>query len=216
MRHWRRTAPWRCLPGSGVLALALLATVGFVPAAGASAGVTVTEKQFGFSFSLPSRWVHVPLDSQDIGTILKEATKADPSLTNVLDAQVEQATKQGLKVFAVGPVADGYLPNLTVGVISSTGELTASAFIAEAAVQVKVLLAEAHAQHVVTSTAHLALGDALEVSCAFRLKTSNRSAEEVQLYIEHQSHVDVVTFTSLSQSEDQSLVRSVTNSWRWI
>jgi hypothetical protein len=198
----------------GLVAAALLATSAFIPVVGASG--TVTEKQFGFSFSLPSHWRQVPLDGRDVGAILKQATKADPSLASALDAQIEEATKDSLKVFAVGPVESGYLPNLTVGVLPSTGFLTASAFITVAAAEVKAFLEDAHAEHVVTSTARLALGNALEVSCAFSLKTAHEHADEVQLYVAHHADILVVTFTSTSLPEDQSVLRAVTNSWRWI
>lgn len=197
-----------------MVAAALVTTLGFLPSA--SAGSSVTEKQYGFSFSLPSRWDEIPLDSRDIGAILKSATNSDPSLANVLDAQVEQAAKQGIKVFAVGPIDEGSFPNLNVAVESSSTSPTGSAFLSAAAAEVKIVLTESGASHLSVNPVRLAVGKVLEAMYQLQFKGSKLALEGLQLYIEHRAFVYVVTFSSLSAKEDRSVAVEVTNSWRWI
>jgi hypothetical protein len=204
----------RRLSTAGIIAAALFTMAGFIPPAFAAS--SVTEKQYGFSFSLPSRWQQIPLDSRDIGTILKAATKDDPGLANVLDSQVEQAAKQGIKVFAVGPLTGAAFPNLNVAVESSSGSPTGSAFLTAAAAEVKIVLTESGAQHLSVHTVRFAVGEVLEATYQLRLKTSKQPLEGLQLYIEHGAYVYVVTASSLSAKEDQSVITEVTNSWRWI
>jgi hypothetical protein len=214
MRSSGKQARTGLVPVIGLVAVVALTTLGFLPSA--AAGSSVTEKQYGFSFSLPSHWQQIPLDSRDIGAILKQATKSVPTLANVLDSQVEQAAKQGIKVFAVGPISGDAFPNLNIAVESSAGSPTGSAFLSAAAPEVKIVLTESGARNLSVSPVKLRFGEALEATYILRAKSSLHPLEGLQLYIEHGAFVYVITFTSLSADGNQSTARDVANSWRWI
>lgn len=203
----------RAVHGLGLIAVTAAVALGVIPSAGAS---VVTDKQYGFSFALPSRWTQIPLDSKDIGNILQAATKNDPSLTNVLDTQVEQAAKEGIKIFAVGPISNATFPNLNIAVESAQGSPTGSAFISSAGTEAKIVLAEAGARHLSVNPVRLAFGRALEATYSLQLKTTKLPLEGLQLYIEHGAFVYVLTISSLDAAEDQTVALTVTKSWRWI
>jgi hypothetical protein len=185
------------------------ATTRSVPAAN-----TVNESQYGFSFSLPSKWKAIPLTGTDAGALLNAAKSADPSLANVVDSQLIQAAKQGLKVYAVGPVSGTSFPNLNIGVEPSSGSPTGQAFLSAMDAEVKIDLSEAGVQDLKTSDTRLPLGNALQVSYRLPLNASLIDVGE-QLYFEHGSQLYVVTFSSLSLSLDQGVSHVVENSWRW-
>jgi hypothetical protein len=178
---------------------------------------TVDATQYGFSFSLPLKWTQIPLNSNDIGAIIGQAAKGDPSLENVLDQQAVQASKKGLKVFAVGPVTGGFFPNLNVGVTSAAGAPTGSAFVSLMATEVKITLNEAGATHVTAATAHLPLGEAVQVGYELKLTTSGHSAlvHGLQFYIEHGSHLYVITFSATAPAAYRPVAHLVVTSWRW-
>jgi hypothetical protein len=187
------------------------ATTKSVPAAN-----TVNESKYGFSFSLPSNWKAIPLTGTDAGALLNAAKSADPALANVLDSQLIQAVKQGLKVYAVGPVSGTSFPNLNIGIESSSGSPAGQAFLSAMDAEVKIALTEVGVQDLNTSDTRLPLGNALLVTYRLPLKVSSNLTEVgVQLYFEHGPEVYVVTFSSSSMSLDQAVSHVVENSWRW-
>jgi hypothetical protein len=178
---------------------------------------TVKEAQYGFSFSLPPKWTQIPLDSSDIGAIIGQATKSDPSLKNVLDQQALQASKKGLKVFAVGPVSNGFFPNLNIGVTSTTTAPTGSAFISLMSAEVKITLAEAGATQVTVGSPHLPMGQVVQVSYEVQLKMGGRavSVHGLQFYAEHGAHLYVITISGTTLAEDKSTAHVVETTWHW-
>lgn len=196
----------------------LAAAVGISTAMALPAGAaTVKETQYGFSFSLPPKWTQIPLNSTDIGAIIGQATKSDPSLENVLDQQAVQASKKGLKVFAVGPVSNGFFPNLNIGVTSTTGVPTGSTFISLMSAEVKIDLAEAGATQVKVASPHLALGRVVQVSYLVQLKEGSRavSVHGLQFYAEHGADLYVITISGTTPAEDQNAAHVMETSWRW-
>jgi hypothetical protein len=181
-----------------------------------SAANTVNESQYGFSFSLPSNWKAIPLTGTDAGALLNAAKSADPALANVLDTQLIQAVKQGLKVYAVGPVSGTSFPNLNIGIESSSGSPTGQAFLPAMDADVKIALTEVGVLDLKTSDTRLPLGDALMVTYRLHLNApSSLNEVGVQLYFEHGPQIYVITFTSPSMSLDQAVSHVVENSWRW-
>jgi hypothetical protein len=177
---------------------------------------TVNESQYGFSFSMPPNWTAVPLSSTDTGALLNVAKSIDPSLSNVLDSQLTQAAKQGIKVYAVGPVSGAFFPSLNIGIESSSGSPTGQAFLSAVDAEVKIELTAAGMQDLKTSDVQLPMGNALQVMYKLPLKTTHIVTDVgVQLYLEHGSHIYVVTVSSLSSSLDQSVAHVVENSWHW-
>jgi len=177
---------------------------------------TVNEPQYGFSFSLPANWKEIPLTDTDTGALLSAAKSADPGLANVLDSQLIQAVKQGLKVYAVGPVSGNFIPNLNIGIESSFGAPTGQEFLSEMDAEVKILLAEAGVQDVKTSDTRLPMGNALRVTYKLPLKTTSTVIDVgVQLYLEHGPHIYVITFSSRTMALDRSVAQVVENSWSW-
>jgi hypothetical protein len=196
----------------------LAAAVGIWTALTVPAGATtVKATQYGFSFSLPPKWTQIPLDSSDIGAIIGQATKSDPSLKNVLDQQAVQASKKGLKVFAVGPVSNGFFPNLNIGITSTTAVPTGSAFISLMSADVKITLAEAGATQVKVGSHHLSLGQVVQVSYQVRLSLGSKavSVHGLQFYAEHGTHLYVITISGTSLAQDQGIANVLESTWHW-
>jgi hypothetical protein len=203
-----------------LVALGTTSVVWAGPTAAATKSVpalnTVDESQYGFSFSLPSKWKAIPLSGTDAAALLNAATSIDPALANVLDSQLIQAVKQGLKVYAVGPVSGTSFPNLNIGIESSSGSPTGQAFLSAMDAEVKIALTEAGVQDLKTSDVRLPMGNALQVTYGLPLKTTRSVIDVgVQLYLEHGPNLYVVTFSSPSMSVDQAVSRVIENSWRW-
>ncbi len=198
--------------------LSLVAAVGVPMVLTVPAGAaTVSASQYGFTFSLPSNWTQIPLDSKDIGAIIGAAAKGDPALENVLDQQAVAATKKGLKVFAVGPISGGFFPNLNIGVTSATGAPTGSAFVNLMAAEVKITLSEAGATHVNAAPAHLPLGQAVQAGYQLKLAVTTHPVlvHGLQFYFEHGARLYVVTFSAATPAEYQPVAHDVVTSWRW-
>jgi hypothetical protein len=192
-----------------------LATVSALLAGAPSAGAaTVRDARDGFSFSLPTRWVQIPLSGADVGVLVNEATRVDPSLSNVLGAQVQQAMKQGLKVFAVGPVAGGFLPNLNVGVKPATGMMAAASYPA-LELQLKIFLRMSGLKAPRVAEVHLPFGTAVQATYLLRLSGPSRSAYGRQLYFIHAHRLYVVTSTAAKASQAAAIEHFVAVHWRW-
>jgi hypothetical protein len=193
----------------GVGMVAVLVTT--VAPSGAS---TVNANQYGFSFSLPAKWTQINLDGKDIAAVLKLATKNDPSLTNVLNNELEQAAKSGLiKIFAVGPLSGSFFPNLNIIVQSAAGAPTGQAFLAAATVEEQVEFGEAGAHQIKVSTVRLPIGQAVRTTYVLPFRGS--SLRGLQLVFEHLSHIYIVSVGSTNPEQDVSVARSITESWRW-
>lgn len=195
-----------------VVALAVVsALLAGAPSAGAA---TVRDARDGFSFSLPSRWIQIPLSGADVSVLVKQATRVDPSLSNVLGAQVQQAIKQGLKVFAAGPVAGGFLPNLNVGVKPATGVIGVASYRAlELQLKIVLRMAGMKAPHV--AEVHLPVGTAVQATYMLHLSSLSRAAYGRQLYFVHNHRLYVVTCTAAKASQAAAIAHFVEVHWRW-
>jgi hypothetical protein len=122
-----------------------------------------------------------------------------------------------LKVFAVGPVSNGFFPNLNIGVTPTTGVPTGSAFISAMSADVKITLAEAGAKQVKVGSPHLPLGRVVQVSYEVQLKSGSHSASVrgLQFYTEHGTHLYVITISGTSLAEDQSVAHVLETTWHW-
>ncbi len=177
---------------------------------------TVTASQYRFAFALPPGWTEIPVSSKDLGALLSALTKADPAIKNALSQEAVDAAKEGLKVFAVGPIAGDFVPNLNILVRSASGLPSGSTFVNLMSSEVEILLASEGATQVKTAAAQLPLGQAVRATYLLRLLTGGTVAVRgLQLYFEHLGRLYVVTFSALSMTEDQSAARVVQASWRW-
>jgi hypothetical protein len=185
-------------------------------AASASAGsqVQIREPQYGFTFALPANWRQVPLDGSDITNLLNTATHDDPSLANGLSAEVTAGASKGMKVFAIGPVMGSSVPNVNVIVASSAGEPTGRQFAESSVTDAKIEFAEIGAQQIKASVVHTRLGVAAEVTYVLNIKNAAQQSG-TQLYLQHNSHIDIVTATSPNAANSQSNMQLVIKSWRW-
>jgi hypothetical protein len=186
------------------------------PSAAATTGPRVAETVYGFSFSLPVTWHQVPLNGGDINSILNQATKQVPSLKSVLDTQVQQAVAKGIKVYAIGPISAATFPSLNIAIESSSGIPTGRAFLSVADTEAKLGLSETGAKDLKTFDVRLPLGSALEDSYVLPLSSSSTSSiSGIQLYIEHQTHVYVVTVSAPTLSAARPVIGLVERSWHW-
>jgi hypothetical protein len=209
-RSGHRRALW------GVSALALVGPVVMVATPGSSSAASrpsVKEPKYDFSMSLPAKWTTIPLDGSDITSLLNSATHDDPTLSNALNSQVKAATKQGIKVFAVGPVSGTTVPNVSVADQSASGAPSGNAFPPAAAVEAKISLGEAGAKGIKTSTIHDRLGDVAQVVYSLPLTTG--TVDGVQLYAEHRSRIVIMTVTTSSPATALSAAHTIAGSWRW-
>ncbi len=208
-RHTQRA--WQF--GATTALAALLCLLGET-GAGAASGVTVSEHQYGFSFTLPANWKQVPLNGSDVTALLNAATHDDPALASSLDSEVTSAASKGMKVFAIGPVSGSSVPNVNVIVSSASGAPTGREFAQEAATEAKIELAQINASHVKTSTVTNRLGTAAKATYQLAFKGSVPQFGE-QFYVQHKANIDIVTVTTSSSSATQSNAQRVVNSWRW-
>ncbi len=198
--------------------LSLLATCGlWTASSGPAVAQTVMASQYGFSFSLPPKWTEIPLSSKDVGTLISAATQADPALENALSQQVTDAAKEGLKVFAVGPVSGDFIPNMNIMTKADPGVPTGSAFVNDMSLGVKITLGAYGATQVEVAAVDLRLGQAVQASYVLKLKFAGRSISDrgIQLYFQHFGRLYVVTFSSLSLTQDQATAQVVEGSWQW-
>jgi hypothetical protein len=183
-----------------------------------ASATTVEELQYGFSFSLPAAWAEVPLSGALVDKFIRVAAKDDPRLEKALGNEVEQATKQHLKVLAVGPPTGGFFPNLNIGVEGSpslsVGSLATLLPLLQA--QVKELLSSIGARELKVFTTKLRFGTAVEANYGFPLAAQpGHLAQGIQLYVVHGPRLYVLTFTAETQPQDVAVARVVEASWRW-
>jgi len=178
-------------------------------------GLVVKDQKDGFSFSLPSQWKLVPLSGNDIGYFLKEASKGNATLKAAMTAQVRAAIKEGIKNFAVGPIAGNFLSNISVIVESGKDVPSGKAFYTAAQAQLQVDLVADGYQDLKLNVVHIPLGEALEAMYVLTNKSLGVSTAGLQLYIRHKTHVFIVTISTHSHSLDKSLLKTVGASWKW-
>jgi len=205
------------LRGLGRSAAAVAASLVALGSAQLPAGATtVTEHQYGFSFSLPAGWSQVPLNSAMVGEFLRDAAKKAPSLAKALDSEVEQATKEHLKVLAIGPVSGGFFPNLNVSIETSPTSLTGPALLTLMKAEVKELLAGLGVKQTVVSTPALPLGSAVQASYAVPVESAGlKLVQGIQIYVVHGARLYVVTFTATTLTADQQSAHAVEATWHW-
>lgn len=195
--------------------LALLAGLALAsPPAGAA--TTVTEPQYGFSLSLPTHWRRVPLTGSDLTALLQAMRKQYPSLATALTAQVAQAAKHGIKLFAVGPPSHNFLPNINVGVQAVHAGATASQVDAELVAQLKIVLASSGATDLHVSSVATRLGRVVRASYVFDLKSPTPHVfDGVQLYTVHKGRLYVITCSAGARPQDLAIAAHVERTWRW-
>jgi len=182
--------------------------------AGAS-GAKVLDVKDGFSFSLPSGWLQIPLTGKDVSGLLDAATRADPALKTSLSNEVKQYVKKGVKVFVVGPIVRGEASNINAIVTSTAGLPSGAAYFDELGVQVKIGLATIGAQNVVTSKVTFANGTQLQAKYSLPTSMIKNGAYGVQLYVRHLSRLVVITCTSATRAASQRIAREVESTWAW-
>jgi hypothetical protein len=181
--------------------------------AASAAGPQVKEPKYGFTMTLPNQWKTVPLNGGDIKSLLNSATDENPDLTNALTQQVKAAAEQGVKVFAIGPIVDGSVPNVSVITASAAGTPTGSAFPGAAAAQAKISLTSAGAVGIKSAVVKNHMGDTAEVIYKVPLKTG--AIQGAQIYVQHGPRVVVVTVTTKSSASSQALARTIVKGWKW-
>jgi hypothetical protein len=207
-RNHRLTQVWA---SAGLVAALLLMGE---TSAGASSGPVIKQPQYGFSFTLPADWKQVPLDGSDVTALLNAASHNDPSLANALDSQVTSGASKGMKVFGIGPIAGSMVPNMNVIVISSAGAPTGRAFAQAAVPEAKIALTQLNASHIKTYIVHNPLGTSAQVTYELNLKGASPEFGE-QYYVQHKSHLEVVTISTSSLASSKSDARVIVDSWRW-
>jgi hypothetical protein len=178
-----------------------------------AAGPQVKEPKYGFTLNLPTKWKPVPLNGSDIKSLLKSATKNDPSLTSALSAQVKSAVEQGVKLFAIGPESNGSVPNVSILDGSATGSPKGSAFPPAAVAQAKISLTQVSATHIKAAVVKNNMGDTAEIVYQLPLKTGTVAG--AQLYVEHGSRVVVMTVTTTNVADSTAAARTMVKSWKW-
>jgi hypothetical protein len=179
---------------------------------------TVTASRYGFSFSLPAKWTDIPLSSKDLGALLGAVTQANPALKGALSQEAVDAAKEGIKAFAVGPVSGDFVPNLNVLVKVAAGLPTGSTFVNLISAEAQISLGSFGATQVHVGATNLPLGQAVRASYLLKLKFAGHPILDrgLQLYFEHFGRLYVVTFSSLSLTEDQSAAHVVEHNWHWL
>jgi hypothetical protein len=211
IRAVRGTSIMAMLVGIPALVAALLIAWGMT--ASASPGAVVTDSQYGFSFNLPTNWKQVPLDGTDVTALLNAVTHDDPSLANALNGEVTSAVSKGIKVFGVGPVAGGTVPNANVVVTSSAGAPSGRTFAEEAVAEAKIELTQIGAVHLQSTIVKNRLGTCAQISYQLNLKSTHQFGD--QFYVRHGSTLDIVTVTTSDPASSRSNAHVIVNSWRW-
>jgi hypothetical protein len=199
-----------------VVAILTVTAIGalFGPTASA-AGTRFNESKYGFSFSLPSKWLQVPLNGGDIKSLLAKATKDDPSLENALSAEIKKAAAERIKFFAVGPIQGFVSPNLNIIVTSAGTTLSGKAYWQEADPQIKVELTEVGVKDLKTAIKKFTFGESLVAKYSIPTKEFGTSERGVQLYVRHKSQLDIVTVTSTTVKSVEGVATVLEDSWQW-
>jgi len=197
-----------------VVSLALLLTFLTAGTSGASSQ-TIKEPKYGLTFTLPNRWERIPLTGSDVSGLLDLLTKSDPSMKGTLTTQVKQAAKEGIKIFAVGPITGQFASNMNVIVEPQVTGPSTPGYFDELGVEVKLNLTNAGMKEVKTSKVHWSQGDAVQATYTLHLATLNASVKGIQDYVWHKGRIYVVTFSASTFATDKSVAKIVSNSWHW-
>jgi len=195
---------------AGVVAIVVVAAV---PVGAAGARINVSK--YGFSFVVPANWTQIPLDGAKVNDILNKALKADPALKASFVKEVEEAPTNKTVFLAIGPVLDDFATNINIIVSSAAGYPDNNSYFAIADSQIKSDLTGGGFEGITVSVVHLPFGKELEATYTAPLATSGSYVYGLQLYIKHKAHIEIVTFTSSSQSADLAATDTLVNSWNW-
>ncbi len=203
-------------PRHHLVPLALAAGLVLGAPSAAAAATAVVDPQLGFSVSLPTNWHRVPLTGTDLTALLQAVSKQYPGLASVLNAQVTQAAKHGLKLFAVGPASHSFIPNFNVGVQPVPTTTPGPTFYAQAAAQLKVVLASSGATQLHVVPVVMPFGRAVEASYTFDLKSPTpHVVDGTQLYTVHAGRLYVITCSAGSRPQDRAIAALVERTWHW-
>ncbi len=198
--------------------IAFVAAVVFASIIATPAGAATNRavnSRYGFSFTLPSKWLTVPLNKSDFNGLLTTAEKRDPGLANELTNVEKNAASEGIKYFAVGPVSGGVNPNINVSVQSTDGAPSGSAFFSAMDSEVKIDWLRAGAVDLNTSVRTLPFAKALVIRYTVPKKLFGVVEHGTQWYLEHNNHVFIVTITSGTSLLNASTSSTIENSWKW-
>jgi len=206
---------WKRHLASVFLAAALVSGASFSSALPAGAA-TVTDAQYGFSFALPAGWMRVPLNSKAVGAMLDAAAKNDPSLKNIMNQQVNSAIEKGVKVFAMGPISQSFIPNLNVSlepVPAGMGQY----FMSLMPAGLKIVLKSVGAKDITVSSVKVPFGQALRATYQMPLKTAfgGLTVHGLQYYVLHGTNAYITTFTASTAGQDSAAASVVEHSWHW-
>ena len=176
---------------------------------------TVKEAKYGLTFTLPSRWERIPLTGSDVSGLLDLITKSDPSMKGTLTTQVKQAAKEGIKIFAVGPITGQFASNMNVIVEPQVTGPSTPGYFDELGVEVKLNLTNAGMKEVKTTKVRWSQGDVVQATYTLHLTTLNASVKGIQDYVWHKGRIYVVTFSASTFATDKSVAKIVSNSWHW-
>ena len=196
------------------ISLALCCTVLTTGTSGASTQ-TVTETKYGLSFTLPAQWQRIPLTGSDVSGLLDLLSKADPSMRSSLTNEVKQAAKEGIKIFAIGPITNQFASNMNVIVEPQSTGPSMSGYFDELGVEVKLNLTNAGMKKITTSKVHWSQGDVLQATYTLHLASPKEAVKGIQDYVWHKGRIFVVTFSAAKLSTDLLVAKLVSQSWHW-
>lgn len=136
-------------------------------------------------------------------------------MKGTLTTQVKQAAKEGIKIFAVGPITGQFASNMNVIVEPQVTGPSTPGYFDELGVEVKLNLTNAGMKEVKTSKVHWSQGDAVQATYTLHLATLNASVKGIQDYVWHKGRIYVVTFSVSTFATDKSVAKIVSNSWHW-
>ena len=110
-----------------------------------------------------------------------------------------------------------FIPNLNILVKAAAGLPTGSTFVNLMSAEVQITFGSLGATQIEVGATNLYLGPAVRASYAIKLKFVGHPISEhgLQLYFQHFGRLYVVTFSSLSLTEDQAVAHAVEDSWQW-
>jgi hypothetical protein len=203
----RRAIGMRTLAMSSLAAASLVAAV---PGGAAAPNARITDAKDGFSLVLPAGWTKVSLSKSDIGSIGRTAQNY-AGLKSLLTQQATSAAAKGLKFFAVAPgqVNGQFVPNINVGLFTSSGSLKALQS------DIKTIWNHAGAKGLQTKQVHLAFGKAVEGTYELISTTTSPSIWETQVYAPHKGHVYITTFSATTKPAVELTAAVVMATWKF-
>jgi hypothetical protein len=136
-------------------------------------------------------------------------------MRSALTTDVRQAVKEGITIFAFGPIVDRFASNINVIVEPQPSGPSTSGYFDELGVGVKLSLAGAGMKDISTSKVHWSQGTVLQATYTLHLASPSIAVKGVQDYVWHKGKIFVVTFSSAQLSTDTAAARVVGRSWHW-